>query len=193
MKFLIFNLVVAGALIYLVTGGDLSRLPSSGETAHRVTNAAKVMVDRGHDLANKVIGQISRTEETPRRDENGKAATAPVEPGVPAKLLPPVHRPNFNPPTVLKRTQEQNNQIRTPTASVKEDGKKPFRKIVVTSPNAPSISNPEVLRRRAEVLAEGLVQKATDAPRFMSLHDRRRELHALSEEMELLFAQTMAR
>ena len=193
MKFLIFNLVVAGALIYLVTGGDLSRLPSSGETAHRVTNAAKVMVDRGHDLANKVIEQIGRTDGTPRRDENGKAATALVEPGAPAKLLPPVHRPNFNTPTVTKRTQEQNNQIRTPTAPVKEDGKKLIRKTAVVSPNPPSNSDPAVLRRRAEVLAEGPVQKAADALRFMSLHDRRRELHALTEEMELLFAQTMAR
>ncbi len=193
MKFLIFNLVVAGALIYLVTGGDLSRLPSSGETAHRVTNAAKVMVDRGHDLANKVIEQIGRTDDTPRRDENSKAATTLVEPGAPAKLLPPVHRPNFNTPTVPKRTQEQNNQIRTPAATAKEDGKKPIHKIVVASPNSPSIRDPKVLQRRAEVLAEGPRQNATDAPIFMSPRDRRRELHALSEEMELLFAQSIAR
>ena len=151
------------------------------------------MVDRGHDLANKVIEQISGIDDKPRRDKNGKAVTALVEPGAPAKLMPPVHRPNFNTPTVPKRTQEQNNQIRTPTAPVKEDGKKPIRKTVVVSPNPPSNSDPAVLRRRAEVLAEGPVQKTADTQRFMSLHDRRRELHALTEEMELLFAQTMAR
>jgi hypothetical protein len=193
MKFLVFNLVVAGALIYLVTGGDLSRLPSSGETAHRVTNTAKLMVDRGHDLANKVIGQIGRTDNTPRRDENGKAATALVEPGASAKVIRPVHQPNFNPPTVIKGTRGKNNQIRTPTAPVKEDSKKQVSKTAVASPNMPSSSDPAVLRRRAEVLAEGPIQKAADAPHFMSLHDRRRELHALTEEMELLFAQTMAR
>ena len=193
MKFLIFNLVVAGALIYLVTGGDLSRLPDSGETAHRVTKAAEVMADRGYDLANKVIGQIGRTDETPRRDENGKAATALVEPGALAKLLPPVHRQKFNPPAVPKHTQKQKQQIQPPTAAVKKVGKQPMPKIVVVSPNAPSNSNPEVLRRRAEVLAEGPVQNSADAQRFMSFHDRRRELHALTEEMELLFAKTVAR
>ena len=193
MKFLIFNLVVAGALIYLVTGGDLSRLPSSDETAHRATNAAKVMVDRGHDLANKIIAQIDRTNDTPRREKNRKAAAALVEPGAPAKLMPPVLRHKVAPPTAPMHDQELNNTGRARLAPVDEDGKKAVPEIISTLPNQPQISHPEVLQRRAEVLAEGPVQNATNTPNFMSPRDRRRELHALSEEMEMLFAQSITR
>ena len=59
MRYLIFNLVVAGALVYLVTGGNLSRIPSSDEAAQRVAKAAKVAMDHGHDISNKMlIGNI---------------------------------------------------------------------------------------------------------------------------------------
>jgi hypothetical protein len=193
MKFLIFNLVVAGALIYLVTGGDLSRLPSTGQTAHRVTDAAKVIVDRGRNVANKVIGQIGRTDDMPRQDKDGKVATALVEPAAPAKLMPPVRRPKINPPTAPKRTQEPNSSVRDRSLPVNGDGKKAMPKIVRATPNQPPISDPVVLQRRAEVLAESPPPNTVDAPRFMSPRDRQRELQALSEEMELLSASTVAR
>ncbi len=187
MKFLIFNLVIAAALIYLVTGGDLSRFASSSETAHQVTNAAKVMVDRGQTFADNVIKQINRTNSTRRRDKNGETTAIPAMPEPPAlhnKVVPPI---------AAGRDQRLNNSVQTPTAPVKKDDKKPIQKTVVPSPNMPSNNDPDVLRRRAEVLAEGPVQKSASTQRFMSPRDRRRELHALTEEMELLFAQNMAR
>ena len=193
MKFLIFNVVVAGALIYLVTGGDLSRLPSSGATAHRVTNAAKVVVDHGHDVVNKVIGQIGRTEDSPGRGKNGKAVTALVDPAAPTKLMPPVRRPKINQLTTPKRTQEPNSSVRDQSLPVNDDRDKSIPKIVRVTPNQPPISDPAVLQRRAEVLAESPAANAIDAPRFMSPRDRQRELQALSEAMELLSASTMAR
>jgi len=193
MRFLIFNVVVAGALIYLVTGGDLSRLPSTDEAAHRVTNAAKIMVDRGHDLANKVIAQIDRTDDTTRREKNGGVATALTKPGAPAKLMPPVLGQKVAPPTTPRHDQELNNSGRTRLALVDGDSKKVVPEIDSAVPNQSQISDPEVLQRQAEVLAEGLVQNATNAPLFMSPRDRRRELHALSEEMEMLSAQSIAR
>ena len=193
MKFLIFNLVVAGALIYLVTGGDLSRLPSSGAATHRVTNTAKVIVDRGHDIAQKVIGQIDSKEDLPGRNKNGKAVTARVDPAAPTKLMPPVHGPKINQLTTPKRTQEPNSSVRNQSLPVNDDGQKAIPKIVRVTPNQPPISDPAVLQRRAEVLAESPAANAIDAPRFMSPRDRQRELQALSEAMELLSASTMAR
>ena len=193
MKFLIFNLVVAGALIYLVTGGDLSRLPSSGAATHRVTNTAKMIVDRGHDIAQKVIGQIDSKEDLPGRNKNGKAVTARVDPAAPTKLMPPVRRPKFDQLTTPKRTQEPNSSVRNRSLPVNDDGQKTIPEIVRVTPNQPPISDPAVLQRRAEVLAESPAANAIDAPRFMSPRDRQRELQALSEAMELLSASTMAR
>ncbi len=193
MKFLIFNLVVAGALIYLVTGGDLSRLPSSGAATHRVTNTAKMIVDRGHDIAQKVIGQIDSKEDLPGRNKNGKAVTARVDPAAPTKLMPPVHGPKINQITTPKRTQEPNSSVRNQSLPVNDDGQKAIPEIARVTPNQPLISDPAVLQRRAEVLAESPAANAIDAPRFMSPRDRQRELQALSEAMELLSASTMAR
>ena len=58
------------------------------------------------------------------------------------------------------------------------------------------VSDPAVLKRRAEVLGEGRIAKA-DAPHiegpFMSPRERRRELNQLAQAMELLFAEKLGR
>jgi len=193
MRFLIFNLVVAGALVYLVTGGDLSRMPSGDEAAHRVAKAAKVMVDHGHDIGNKVISQIRRTNDKPRRDNNGEAVTALTKTSPLIEPTPPILPRKVIPTKAPGRNQGLNTQVRAQSKSVDDNGEKSIPESVRTSPNLPPINDPTVLRRRAEVLAEGSSTNAVDTPNFMSPHDRRQELRALSEEMELLFASTMAR
>ncbi len=193
MRYLIFNLVVAGALVYLVTGGNLSRIPSSDEAAQRVAKAAKVAMDHGHDISNKMISQIRRTNNKPRQDDNGEAVTDLAKTSPLIEPTPPMLRRKVVPTKAPGRNKGLNNQARTQSKSIDENGEKSITKIARTSPNLPPIKDPTVLRRRAEVLAEGSSKNAVDTPNFMSPRDRRRELRALSEEMELLFASTMAR
>ncbi|MDP6565682.1 MAG: hypothetical protein QF578_12715 [Alphaproteobacteria bacterium] len=206
MRFLIFNLVVAGALVYLVTGGDLSRVPSGGEVAGRIVGAAKGAVERGRKMAGQVADRIGQP------DGAGDDAAATKTVGA-DKSVPPVARRKTQPPIAPRRERDLNTTVRArpapppPPPPVLADAKTPkpmarakpgskskaTPRIARVTPPLPPITDPAVLRRRAEVLAEGPIKTTVAQPRFMSPRDRRRELHALSEEMELMFARTMAR
>ncbi len=172
MRFLIFNLVVVGALFYLFAGGQTSATLDKAGVLYKVTMAAKSTVAAGRQAAATVLGKVMRVE-APQPPPPTTIATAPIQtPPLEVATRPVV--PMLNQP-----------ELAAPKApAMKPDGAR------TTSPNLipPPIDDPAVAQRRAEVLATGPVAALKQQPQFMSPNQRRQELHALSEEMELLFA-----
>lgn len=169
MRFLIFNLVVAGALFYLFNGGQLPTAGDSDGMLRKVTMA-------GRQATAAVIEKVTGAE---------PVAKAPVPVKIPQievatrKAVPPIPvRP----------------KLATPKAPAIMPAQKPAKAPSLIPPaiNNPAITDPAVRQRRAEVLATGPLAAVKERPGFMSPSQRRRELHALSEEMELLFASSRA-
>ncbi len=162
MRFLIFNLVVVGALFYLFTGGQLPLPEDANGVLHKVSAAAKSTVTAGREATAAMVEKVMDEAPAPIQ-------AAPVEVPVQAAVPPIPVQPRLAAPEA---------------PAIKKTGGR------ATNPNLipPAIADGEVRQRRAEVLATGPVASVNGQPSFMSPSQRRRELHALSEEMELLFA-----
>ncbi len=194
MKFLLFNAAVIAALVYLfgVDRSDLNEASDHLQTsADRLEEVARDKVDAALDG----MGTTLAPEDAP----------APAGAEDPATLTKPVE-------AVLEDTDVQ--AMDPATAPAVDPGSKPDA-VASTSPNQetsntggidraspeplPTVQDPAVAKRRAEVL--GGVATAVEAPpvalaegeQLMSPEQRVRELHALAEEMELLFVDKMAR
>ncbi len=164
MKFLVFNLVVAAALIYLVAdqdnGLDVS-LPSIGD----VTAAAEKTLDRVTPPAPPVPAQVDAPV-IADEDLQTRMALAKPQPKpevAEAPPVPPADAPLAPTPVVEVATREAH---------------------VITAP--PPDGDPAIARRRAEVLGEGPVG---DLDLAQPTTDRRRQLLDLAEEMEFLAAE----
>jgi hypothetical protein len=166
MRFLIFNLVVVGALFYLFTGGQLPVPEDANGVLHKVSVAAKNTVAAGRKATAAVVEKVLPEPLAPIQ-------AAPIEVPTQAAVPPiPVQIPVRAKLAVPKAPTIKQTSART------------------TNPNLipPAIDDHEVRQRQAEVLATGPVASVEGQTAFMSPSQRRRELHALSEEMELLFA-----
>jgi hypothetical protein len=184
MRFLIFNLVVAGALFYLFNGGQLPAAGDSDGVLRKVTMAARGTVEAGRKATAAVIEKVTRAE---------PAAKAPVPVKIPRievatrKAVPPIPvRPKLATPKAPAIVPVQEPVKAPGTARASNPN------LIPPVINGPAINDPAVRQRRAEVMATGPVAAVKDRPAFMSPSQRRRELHALSEEMELLFASSRA-
>ena len=172
MKFLLFNIVVAGALVFLFAGDrDLPR-----SFADRARTEAAAISAKAADM----IG-ISAPEKA-------AASPTPAPPAAPAAKAPspaPKREPAATPPALKQAPKPE-----------------PVRTVAAAEPDAlpdalPGVP-PEVAKRRAEVLGAAPVPDASAArtpdgepARFMSPEDRRRDLLRLSEEMEIFSATTI--
>ncbi|MDP6832758.1 MAG: hypothetical protein QF521_12280 [Alphaproteobacteria bacterium] len=169
MRFLIFNLVVAGALFYLFNDGQLPAARDNGGMLHKVTMAARNTVEAGRQATAAVVDKVMQKE-----------TVAPA----------PVKVPEIEVPT---RTAVPPVPVQPKLATPKAPAIKPIDEPTANANLIPPvIKDPAVRQRRAEVLATGPVAGVKQRPGFMSPSQRRRELHALSEEMELLFASSRA-
>ena len=193
MKFLIFNLVVGSALVYLVTGGNFSQMPSSSEAVNRVSAAGKIAVDHSRDITDKVISEIRQSSNLANTSDKNAATKAIPKSNTTIKTTTSDHRNKVAASNSFKNDHLQQTVLQPPPAPVLVKKNKLAPEVVKDLTNLPKVSAPAVLRRRAEVLARGSIKNTTSSPRYMSMHDRQQELHALSEEMELMFARTMTR
>ncbi|MBT6983340.1 MAG: hypothetical protein HN956_03200 [Rhodospirillaceae bacterium] len=169
MRFLIFNLVVVGALFYLFHGSQSSRALNQGGVPHNVTMAAKSTVEAGRRTIATVIDKVMRQE---------PAAPIPSAVASPPAQTPPIE-------VAVREAVPPRPELTSPALATKADSAR------TTVPNLipPPIDDaPAVERRRSEVLATSPAAAIKEQPKFMTPVQRRQELHALSEEMELLFA-----
>jgi hypothetical protein len=170
MKFIVFNIVVAVALVYLVAnkdnGLDVS-LPKLGD----VTAAAEQVLGR----ASAAVPQTRTEAPAPQAEnpfsvmpETDSAAAAPkISPEAPLFDAPVIDKEDLSPPPVEVAAAE------VPAAKV-------------PSAEAPQPLDPAVAQRRAEVLGE---TAATPSAPVQLITDRRRRLLDLAEEMEYLAAE----
>ena len=171
MKYLLFNLLVVGALAFLLFDGD----PPA--TVRGAVDKVAIKADR---LVEKGKALVGRTEEERRAER-----TPPSERPSPANSTTPAAepRPAPKPPTAVAAT---------PPAAAPPPPSKPQKTI-----GAPARAlDPDVARRRAEVLGEAPGEAATDTSaktEFMAPRVRRSELHKLAEDMELMFVEKVSR
>ena len=167
MKFLVFNLVVVAALVYLLSDGSFGPA-EPGSVLDHAQRAAGAITDKGRDLAHETgVGVLER------------AADAGDDPWAAPELSDSeiAPEPMFEAPIEIEA-----RPIRTvPDAPVLVDER---------------IEDPAIARRRAEVLGEVEIAAsdgAAESLRFMTPRERQRELDALAEDMELLFVDKVGR
>lgn len=183
MRFLLFNIVVAGALVFLFTS-DKADLHAAADRAHNAANDIK-------SKAFEVIG----TKETPRLEPAVKPAARP-ETVKPAKAAPAAAETRTAATQATEPTSEETFSQNKPLAPAAADAVREVqvatRKLVKPSPV--ETLPPEVEQRREEVLAEGIVgDPVSEAQKFMPASTRKRDLMLLSEEMELFSAKAISR
>ncbi len=186
MKFLIFNVAVAAALVFMFTAdrGEVQRVAGQVHDAvGEVKDYARKALDDGTVAIGKTVTKASPKPSVappPPPQTRAEAPPAPVEP----------------PKTAPQGRSEPPPRPTPPRTAVAKAASAPE-----AIPPAPSSLDPAVAQRRREVLdgiatAEppaGPLPALKEGSRLMSASDRRRELQSLAEEMELLYARTAGR
>jgi hypothetical protein len=179
MKFLLFNLVVAGALVYLFTADRADVHMAADrvyETADEIKSVARNAVDQGRKLL-QGDQAAAIPKPTPR-------ALPRVQPQAIPRVEPQVQ------PQVQPRIQPQIRQKPIPEAAPV-----PAPVKQVARAGALAKVSPEVARRRDEVLGTAnpeSIPEIKQGEKFMSASQRQKELFSLAEEMELLYARKIS-
>lgn len=191
MKFLIFNLAVAAALVFLFTAdrGDVQKMAGQ---VHDAATDIKGYAERALNKSAKIASPNPVATPEPAREPAPKLAAEK-----PAPVHVPVQTPVKSP---VKSPVISNAKPRpSPTPPVPHQASR----VAEAIPPAPPISlKPAVAQRRQEVLdgvpptaptnANG-APKLQDGTKLMTAADRRKELLSLAEEMELLYARSISR
>ncbi len=212
MKFLVFNVIVAAALIFLFTT-DRAQVQ---DTAGRIHDAASEVKERAEGLVDKGRGLIRRVPGAAGRDSSDAAAPEGREPLAKHALLEttPLDPPLMTPPAGAR--------MGAATAAPRSTGAPPAQDesgaALPLAPKPPVLpaaartdaASPEktaALKRREEILrgidpavlghgakadTKALPKADASAP-TMPPAERRKQLYALSEEMELFYAKTLGR
>lgn len=181
MRFLLFNIVVAGALIFLFTS-DKADLHAAADRAH----------DAASDIKSKAFEVIGAKEAAePQPVFKPAPVTEPEKPALKRTVPAEVRSPTVALATT-EETFSQNKPLAPAAAEAVREVQVATRKLVKPLPpvNIPAA----VEQRREEVLAEGIVgEPVTEAQKFMPASTRKRDLMLLSEEMELFSAKSISR
>jgi hypothetical protein len=175
MKFLLFNLVVAGALVYLFTADRADVHMAADrvyETADEIKSVARNAVDQGRKLL-----------------QGDQAAAIPKPTPRALPRVQPQAKPRVE-PQVQPRIQPQIRQKPIPEAAPV-----PAPVKQVARAGALAKVSPEVARRRDEVLGTAYpesIPEIKQGEKFMSASQRQKELFSLAEEMELLYARKIS-
>ncbi len=197
MKFLLFNAAVIAALVYLF-GVDRSDLDAASD--HLQTSADR-LEEVAQDKVDAVLDELRKTP-APTDSPVPTSTEAPVAPAMAAE--PPAGIP-----------EDTDRRPAGPVGAPEVDGATKPDAVASAPPNhgspdtegpelpaaepLPAVRDPAVAKRRAEVLggvasADGRASVAlAEGEQLMSPEQRVRELHALAEEMELLFVDKRAR
>ena len=177
MRFILFNIAVGTALIYLFNGGELS------------LNQLKI----GLQQAKAQVAQLGEPKPTPKPAaaqqlaKEGKGHGRDVIRDPKPKPQAPAPTSKSKPKTKSKEPTPTVPQLEKPASIANHPTPKlvPGAKASIKVPPVP----PAVAKRRAQVLAKGKpVPVALKAGTSMMLaSERRRELDALAEEMEMLY------
>ncbi len=177
MKTLVFNLLVVGALAFLLFDGDP---PTTIRGAvDKVAVKADRLVEQGKALVAKPAA-APRAERTPPVTPTPVAET-PVDEPRDQKVVATTTPAPAAPVAKAPRSVAQAPRPAKPAEAI----------------DAPARAlDPQVARRRAEVLGEapdGAANAPAAMPEFMAPRVRRTELQKLAEDMELMFVDNVTR
>ena len=179
MRFILFNIAVGTALIYLFNGGELS------------LNQLKI----GLQQAKAQVAQLGEPKPTPKpaaaqqlaKEGKGHGHDVIRDPKPKPQAPAPTSKSKPKPKTKSKEPTPTVPQLEKPASIANHPTPKlvPGANASIKVPPVP----PAVAKRRAQVLAKGKpVPVALKAGTSMMLaSERRRELDALAEEMEMLY------
>ena len=179
MRFILFNIAVGAALIYLFNGGELS------------LNQLKI----GLQQAKAQVAQLGEPKPTPKpaaaqqlaKEGKGHGHDVIRDPKPKPQAPAPTSKSKPKPKTKSKEPTPTVPQLEKPASIANHPTPKlvPGANASIKVPPVP----PAVAKRRAQVLAKGKpVPVALKAGTSMMLaSERRRELDALAEEMEMLY------
>ncbi|RED53550.1 hypothetical protein [Aestuariispira insulae] len=210
MKYIIFNIVVAGALVYLVAGDDL-QLPTSpteaientevrlDETINKIRpevekTASKVAEEVAEKVAARVADEIAARLEQERVSSLQIAArsTAPIAPG-------PDHVPAQADPVTAAMLDPEDTLYQDPAIGLPEE-----TAIAETLPPIEEVQiAPVTTYKPIDGLEEAVGQsremagdfspptpdsiQIAEGEQMMAPRDRQRELDALAQNMEMMF------
>ncbi|MDX1483434.1 MAG: hypothetical protein R3229_03035 [Alphaproteobacteria bacterium] len=200
MKFLLFNITVAAALIYLFTA-ERSEVENAAARIHDAATemkaAAGMVVDRGRRL----VGRPDRPIATNPGPAEASPQTRDFATGA-AQRPPASEQPKANPVPSRIPADLAAAAPALPAAAENPNPSAPAE--VPELPKASDVGAPSdeeaaALRRREEilrgidpaVLAPAAKREAASPPPAMSAEERRKQLDALSEEMELFYARSL--
>jgi hypothetical protein len=170
MKFLIFNVVVAAALVFLFAG-------EKGE----INNVAQKADKKIAELKKSVSGLIEeQNQDIPSLKKLSEPIAAPAQPPSPAQQ--DVAKPT-KPPSKPREPGPQK-------ATTQDDMTPETSYSLSQKTNSSPVSSlpKEVVKRRNEVLGDSEEAPKVVKNSFMTLKARKRELLFLAEEMEILAA-----
>ena len=195
MKFLIFNITVAVALIYLFTVDRADVQNTAGrihDAASEVKQAANRVVDKGRRW-------VSPMSEQPGSKPARRLATAPRASTLdrvegPADLAPPALGRDRAP---FAYPRDSGTTNAGPSANDRIAGLKVTSAAKAPEPapaDAAALSRREEILRGIDpaVLKPGAKPDKETAQPAMSPEERRKQLYSLSEEMELFYARTLS-
>ncbi|MEK9644807.1 MAG: hypothetical protein VW547_04620 [Alphaproteobacteria bacterium] len=203
MKFLLFNVVVVGALIFLIAG-------ERADLAKSVGTAVAALMDRTPDVANAA----DPVPVAPRKPEVSTAVSAEkklkTKAAAPEKIYGaaaepvPVTAPKPIAPAAVpaeeKRKTKAAARENISSAAAEPVPESANRRTASAAPPSALELPRDVAERRKEVLGGLLPNEIgtekiieVDPSKFMSADQRRRDLILLSEEMELFSADTLGR
>lgn len=194
MKFLIFNITVAAALIFLFST-DRDKVQDTAGRIHDVATGVKDTAGRVVDKGRRLIERVdSETDD----EASNRMDTAQLSKHAILKTTP------LDPPVVEPKSADRapNTVADMPAAAERETKEPEMPPVPVLPAAAPAEVSPEraaVLKRREEILRgidpEVLIpaakSKAEPVAPTMPPAERRKQLFALSEEMELFYANSL--
>ena len=202
MKFLIFNITVAAALIYLFTVDRAEVQNTAGrihDAAAEVKQAANRVVEKGRNWVDpRQAGPQEAMADRPRaRSTEPRAENPPLNAAVPARPLSPL--PPRRDPLWPSPAPSAAEDIAAERPSSPADAGEP--KTAAKSGTAGvETANAATLKRREEILRgidpavvkPGAKPEQEAAKPAVSPDERRKQLYSLSEEMELFYARSLS-
>lgn len=216
MKDLLFNVVVAGALAYLLFGGG-DGAPAVRDVVERAAAGAGAVADAGRNLVGlgrheddvaaaddagrKLVGFGRHADDVAAADDTPAPGAAPPGSGASDRIREPVAPPwpltagdSASAPRLARDEAPEPSPPRPTVAAARDDSAMPEVPPLSALPGLPAVDDPAVARRRAEVLGTASSGSTSDAKTppasetgFMSARERQRELYRLAQDMELIF------
>jgi hypothetical protein len=194
MKSLVFNLMVVGALGFLLFDGKPPK--SVDEAMDKVTAKTEHLLEKGKKMVGTPAFEPEGVTQTPAQDRAGDEAVAVAVAPAPARPAAPVAQPV---PTPAQATETEAAETKPAPAKTMAPVQTVKTQVVEAAPAAPARAaaampdlDPAVAKRRAEILGtapQNSARETEPSRAFMAPPVRRAELQRLAEDMELLFVE----